>query len=160
MTGEQSTWSSPPEPASSSTDKGVAELGEIVVFIDGTESGAGILEFAGAPRSGASIAHLIAVFMQPEPALTPPETFALGEGIREVIDAHQAQLEEIEAHHRALFDNIVRRHGIRLRSGRPLSHLSSDVVVYTHSCGPGGDCPPGPCGPDNRPSLAWWSRSC
>jgi len=130
MTGEQSTWSSPPEPAPSSSDKGVAELGEIVVFIDGTESGAGILEFAGALAQEHD-ARLIGVFMLPEAAITPPETFARGKGIPKVIEAHQAQLEGIEAEHRALFEDIVRRHGIR-SEWRPLPHLSSDVVVHTH----------------------------
>src|SRR6266853_1500311 len=127
---EPTRWSIEVEPPPSSTDKRTADLGDIVVFVDGQSETTGILEYAGvlAEEHGA---HLIAVFMQPEPALTPPETFALGEGIREVIDAHQAQLEEIEAHHRALFDNIVRRHGIP-SEWRSLSYFSSDVGAHAH----------------------------
>jgi len=95
-----------------STDKGVAELGEIVVFIDGRTETPGILQFAGvlAQEHGA---HLIGVFMQPEAAITPPETFARGSGMLKVIEAQRAQLEGIEADQRALFEDIARRHGIR-----------------------------------------------
>jgi len=101
------------EPPPSSTDKRTADLGDIVVFVDGQSETTGILEFAGvlAQEHGA---NLIAVVMQREPALSPAGDGSRGgKGIRDVIDAHQAQLEEIEAHHRALFDNIVRRHEIR-----------------------------------------------
>src|SRR2546427_12688776 len=113
-----------------STDKRTADLGDIVVFVDGRSETAGILEFAGvlAQEHGA---HLIAVFIQPEPAVTPPETFARGTGILKVIEAHRAQLEGIEADHRTLFDNIVRRHGIR-SEWRSLSCLSSDVGAHAH----------------------------
>src|SRR6266478_4232891 len=112
MTNEQSTWS-PPVPLS--TGKGTADLGEIVVFIDGRTETAGILEFAGivAQEHGA---RLISVFMQPEPTVTPAETFARGKGMQSVIEVHQAQLERIEADHRAQFEDIVRRHGIRPES--------------------------------------------
>jgi len=101
-----------------------------VVFVDGRSETTGVVEFASvlAQEHGA---HLIAVLLQPEPVLTPPETFAMGKGIREVLDAHQAQLEEIEAHHRALFDNIVRRHGIP-SEWRSLSYFSSDVGAHAH----------------------------
>src|SRR5260370_30945440 len=127
---EPTRWSIEVEPPPSSTDKRTADLGDIVVFVDGQSETTGILESAGvlAEEHGA---HLIAVFMQPEPALTPPQTFALGAGIREVIDAHQAQLEEIEAHHRTLFDNIVRRHGIP-SEWRSLSYFSSDLGAHAH----------------------------
>src|SRR5260370_11738651 len=103
LMAEQTRWSMGLEPPLSSTDKRNADLGDIVVFVDGQSETTGILEFAGvlAQEHGA---HLTAVFMQPEPALTLPETFAQGKGIREVMDAHQAQLEQIEGHHRALFD--------------------------------------------------------
>jgi nucleotide-binding universal stress UspA family protein len=113
-----------------STDKPTTGLGDIVVFVDGRGETAGILEFAGvlAEEQGA---HLIAVFMQPEPAITPPETFARGTGIMDVIDAHQAQLEGIEEDHRAIFDNIVRRYGIR-SEWRSLSYLNSDVGGHAH----------------------------
>src|SRR5712664_3471664 len=101
----QSTSSSLSEPAPSSTEKINAGLGEIVVFIDARTETAGILEFAGvlAQEHGA---HLTAVFMQPEPAVTPPETFARGKGMLSVIEVHRAQLEGIEADHRAQFENI------------------------------------------------------
>ena len=84
----QSTSSSLSEPAPSSTGKGAAGLGEIVVFVDGRTATPGILEFAGvlAQEHGA---HLTAVFMQPEPAVTPPETFARGKGMLSVIEVHR-----------------------------------------------------------------------
>src|SRR3989442_5627945 len=106
-------------------DKGAGELGEIVVFVDGATETAGILEFAGvlAQEHGA---RLTAVFMQPEPAVTPPETFARGEGILNVIDAHRAQLERIEAQPRARFEAIVHRHawsrGVPRPDLRPADH--------------------------------------
>ena len=88
------------------------------------------MEFAGvlAQEHGA---HLIGVFIQPEPAVTPPETFARGTGILSVIEAHRARLEGIEAEHRALFEDIVRRQGIR-SEWRSLSYLSSDVAEHAH----------------------------
>src|SRR6266478_748265 len=127
---EPTRWSIEVEPPPSSTDKRTADLGDIVVFVDGQSETTGILEYAGvlAEEHGA---HLIAVFMQPEPALTPPETFAMGKGIREVIEAHRGQIEGIEADHRALFDNIVRRHGIP-SEWRSLSYFSSDVGEHAH----------------------------
>ena len=130
MASEQSTWTPPLQPAPLSSDKGVAELGEIVVFIDGRTETTGILEFASvlAQEHGA---HLIGVFMQPEAEITPPETFARGKGIPKVIEAHLAQLEGIEADHRALFEDTVRRHGIR-SEWRSSPYLSGDVAVHTH----------------------------
>ena len=124
----QSPWSLPPDPAPLSTDRGTAELGEIVVFVDGRTETAGTLEFAGvfAQERGA---HLTGVFMQPEPAVTPQEMFARGKGILNVIEAHRAQLEGNEAEHRALFEAIVRRHGIRAE-WRSLPYLSSEVGVH------------------------------
>lgn len=106
------------------------KLGEIVAFVDGQTETAGILEFAGelAQEHGS---HLTAVFMQPLPDSTPPEMFARGEGISHVIEAHQAELERIEADHRARFDGIVRRHGIR-SEWRSLPYLSGDVEVHAH----------------------------
>jgi len=105
-------------------------MGEIVVFVDGRTDTAGILQFAGvlAQEHGA---HLTAVFMQPPPDSTPPEMFARGEGIPHVIETHRAQLEGIEADHRARFDDIVRRHGIR-SEWRSLPYLTSDVEVHAH----------------------------
>jgi len=104
------------------------KIGEIVVFVDGRAETAGILEFAGvlAQEYGA---HLTAVFMQPLPASTSPEMFARGEGILHVIEAHSAQLEGIEADHRARFDGFVRQHGI-LSEWRTLPYLSPDVEVH------------------------------
>ena len=77
MASNRSTRSPLPEPVALSTDKGTSELGEIVIFIDGHTEKAGILEFASllAEEHGA---RLISVFMQPEPAITPAETFARG----------------------------------------------------------------------------------
>jgi nucleotide-binding universal stress UspA family protein len=109
---------------------GTAEPGEIVVFIDGRTETAGILEFSAmlAEEHGA---RLISVFMQPEPAVTPAETFARGKGMRSVIEVHRAQLEGMEAEHRAQFEHIVRRHGIR-SEWRSLPYLSSEVGVHAY----------------------------
>jgi nucleotide-binding universal stress UspA family protein len=98
----------------------LGQFGEIVVFVDGQTETAGILELAGelAQEHGA---HLTAVFMQPPSASTPPE----------MIEGHRAQLEGIEAVHRALFDDIVRRYGIR-SEWRSVSYLSEDVEVHAH----------------------------
>jgi len=129
MANEQSTWSAL-ERAPVSIDKGTAVLGEIVVFIDGRTESAGILEFAGilAQEHGA---RLISVFMQPEPTVTPAETFARGKGMHSVIEVHRAQLERIEADYRALFEDIVRRHGIR-SEWKSLPYLSSEVGVHAY----------------------------
>jgi nucleotide-binding universal stress UspA family protein len=107
-----------------------AELKEIVVFVDGRTEAEGILEFAGllAQEHGA---HLIGVFIQPEPSVTPAETFARGTGILGVIESHRAQLEAIEADHRSLFEAIVRRQGIR-SEWRSLSYSNSDVAEHAH----------------------------
>ena len=129
MANDQLTWS-PPEPAPLSIGNATAQAGEIALFIDGRTQTAGILEFASvlAQEHGA---NLIGVFMQPEAEITPPETFARGKGIPKVIEAHQAQLEGIEADHRALFEDTVRRHGIR-SEWRSSPYLSGDVAVHTH----------------------------
>jgi nucleotide-binding universal stress UspA family protein len=114
------------------TGKGAAELGEIVVFTEDRSETAGILEFAGllAEEHGA---RLINVFMQPPPTVTTAQSFALGTGTREVIEAHDSELEGIEARHRALFDDAIRRHGIRSRSEwRSLSHWSTEAGVHAY----------------------------
>jgi len=128
MATKQST-STPPDPASLSIGKGTG-LGEIVVFIDGHTETAGILKFAGilAQEHGA---RLISVFMQPEPTITPAETFARGKGMESIIEVHQAQLERIETERRAQFEGIVRRHGIR-SEWRSLPYLSSEVGVHAY----------------------------
>src|SRR5229473_1054254 len=131
MANKQSTWS-PPEPAPFSIEEGTAGLREIVVFIDGHTQTPGILEFAGmlAQEHGA---RLISVFMQPEPIVTPAETFARGKGMQSTIEVHQAQLERTEAAHRAQFEDIVRRQGIRSESEwRSLPYLSSEVAVHAY----------------------------
>jgi len=129
MANEQSTWS-PPQPDPLSIGKGTAELREIVVFIDGRTETTGILEFAGMLAQEHE-ARLISVFMQPEPAATPPQMFARGEGILNVIEVHQAQIEGIEAKHRARFEDIVRRHEIR-SEWRSLPYLSGEVGVHAY----------------------------
>jgi nucleotide-binding universal stress UspA family protein len=128
MANKQST-STPPDPASLSIGKGTG-LGEIVVFIDGHTETAGILEFAGilAQEHGA---RLISVFMQPEPTVTPAETFARGKGMESIIEVHQAQLERIETEHRAQFEGIVRRHGIP-SEWRSLPYSSTEVGVHAY----------------------------
>ena len=129
MANKQSTWS-PPEPAHFSIEEGTAGLREIVVFIDGHTQTPGILEFAGmlAQEYGA---RLISVFMQPEPTVTPAETFARGKGMQSTIEVHRAQLERIEAEHRAQFEDIVRHHGIQ-SEWRSLPYLSSEVGVHAY----------------------------
>ena len=129
MANKKSTLS-PPEPASLSIRKGGAELGEIVVFSDGRAEAAGILEFAGMLAQEHD-ARLISVFMQPEPIATPAETFARGKGMQSTIEVHQARLDRLKAEHRAQFDDIVRRHGIRAE-WRSLPHLSSKVGVHAY----------------------------
>jgi nucleotide-binding universal stress UspA family protein len=131
MASEHSPQSPLFEPALLSTDKaGAADLREIVVFADGRTEGAGILEFA-AVMAEEHDAHLIGVFMQSEPTVTEPETFARGTGILDVIETHRAQLESIETDHRVLFEDIVRRHGIR-SEWRSLPYLSSQVGVHAY----------------------------
>jgi hypothetical protein len=116
------------EPLPRTTSK--PELGEIVVFTDNRSDAASILEFAGllAEENGA---RLINVFMQPAPAVTAPETFARGTGIRDVIETHRSQLEIIEWRQRARFDDVVRRHGIPRPEWRSLSHWSTEVAGAT-----------------------------
>jgi len=104
------------------------KLGEIVVFVDGQGDTAGILESAASLAQDHD-AHLTGVFMQPLPASTPPEMFARGKGVWDVIDAHRAQLEAIEADHRTLFADAVRRHGLR-SEWRTVPYLSGDVEVH------------------------------
>src|SRR5258708_225971 len=106
------------------------ELGEIVVFVDGQTETAGILESAGALAEEHD-AHLTGVFMQPLPASTAPQMFARGKGILNVIDAQRAQLEGIEADHRALFEDTVRRHGVR-SEWRSVPYFSGEVEVHAH----------------------------
>jgi nucleotide-binding universal stress UspA family protein len=130
MAREQSTWYQPNEPAPLKTDQSIAELAEIVVFVDGRTETAGIFEFSGllAEEHGA---HLIAVFMQPGPVVSPSETFARGMGIFDVIEEHRVQLEGIEASHRTQFEDMVRRHGIH-SEWRSLPYFGSDVGVHAH----------------------------
>src|SRR5260370_3548616 len=78
-------------------------------------------------------AGIMSVFRQPEPTVTPAETFARGKGMQSVIEVHRAQLERIEAQHHAQFEDIVRRHGIRPESEwRSLPYLSSEVGVHAY----------------------------
>jgi len=132
MTSNQSMWSPLHNPAPLGIDKGAAKFGEIVVFTDGRTETTNILEFAGvlAEHHGA---RLITVFMEPGPVITPAETFARGKGMLSVLEAHRAQLDGIEEEQRALFEGIVRRHGIRPESEwRSLPYLSSEVGVHAY----------------------------
>ena len=132
MVSNQSISSPPPEAAALSPDQREAALREIVVFIDGHTKAGGILEFAGelAEEHGA---RLIGVFLQPEPTITPEETFARGTGMLGVSELHRSQLERIDADYRALFGDIVRRHGLRPESEwRSLPSFSSDVGVHAY----------------------------
>src|SRR5260370_35826179 len=87
-------------------------------------------EFVGMAAGGQG-ARLTAAFIQPQPALTQPEMCDRGQGILNVIEGHRAQLEGIEAGYRSLFEDIVRRHGIR-SEWRSLPSLGSDVGVHAH----------------------------
>jgi nucleotide-binding universal stress UspA family protein len=129
MANKESTWS-PRESAPLSVANGNADLREIIAFIDEQDQTAGILEFASmlAQEHGA---RLISVFIQPEPIATPAETFARGKGMQSTIEVHQAQLERIEAGHKAQFEDVVRRHGIR-SEWRSLPYLSSEVGVHAY----------------------------
>ena len=129
MANEQST-SFLPGPAPLTLGKGTVGRNEIVVFLDGHIEPAGILEFAGI-LAREHDARLISVFMQPEAAATPAQTFARGKGMDRVIEVHRAQLEKIEADYRAEFEVVVHRHGIR-SEWRSLPHLSSEVGVHAY----------------------------
>jgi nucleotide-binding universal stress UspA family protein len=132
MASNQSMWSPLHNPAPLSIDKGAAKFGEIVVFTDGRAETTSILEFASglAEQHGA---RLISVFMEPEPVISPAETFARGKGMLSVLEVHRAQLDGIEEEQRALFEGIVRRHGIRPESEwRSLPYLSSEVGVHAY----------------------------
>src|SRR2546429_9517063 len=74
-------------------------------------------------------AHLTGVLMRPAPALTPPEMFVRGTGIPTVIEARQAEVERIEADHRARFDDIVRRNALG-SEWRSVPYFSSDAAVH------------------------------
>ena len=105
-------------------------LGEIVVFIDGGLESARILEFAGvlAKEHGA---RLIGVLVQADPALTSAATFARGRGMDQVVAAHQSEIEQIDSNYRAMFEKVVRRHGLR-SEWRSLSHFSTEVGVHAY----------------------------
>jgi nucleotide-binding universal stress UspA family protein len=129
---KKQSMSSPTESALLSIGTGAADLGEIVVFIDGRTEASSILDFAGtlAQEHGA---RLISIFMQPEPTATPAESFARGKGMDSVIEAHHAQLERVEAEYKAQFEDVIRRHGIRPESEwRSLPYLSSEVGVHAY----------------------------
>ena len=117
-------------PAPLSLDSAGAALGEIVVFIDGHSDTEGILKFA-AVLAQDHAARLICVFIQPQPAHTTAQEFARGQGIREVNNLHQEQLERLEGRHRRLFEDLTRHHGAR-SEWRSLSHFSSEVGAHAY----------------------------
>jgi len=86
------------------------------------------MEFAGVLAQEYE-AHLTGVFMRPAPALTPPEMFARGTGIPSVIETRQAEVEGIEANHRAVFDDIVRRNALGAE-WRSVPYFSGDAGVH------------------------------
>jgi nucleotide-binding universal stress UspA family protein len=155
MVGNQSMSSPPPEAAALSPDQRKAALREIVVFIDGHTEAAGILEFAGA-LAEEHRARLITIFMQPAPTITPAETFARGTGMLRVIEVHRAELEKIESDYQALFENVVRRHGLRPESEwRSLPHFSSEVGAHAYYADVVVIAQPQPAGQTDRsPGLA------
>jgi nucleotide-binding universal stress UspA family protein len=132
MVSNQSTSSPPPGAPVLSPDQREAAVREIVVFIDGHTKAGGMLEFAGelAEEHGA---RLVGVFLQPEPTITPAETFARGTGMLRVSESHYSQLERIDADYRALFRDIVRHHGLRQESEwRSLPYFSSEVGAHAY----------------------------
>jgi nucleotide-binding universal stress UspA family protein len=151
MVSNQSMSSPPPEAAALSPDQREAALREIVVFIDGHTKAGGILEFAGelAEEHGG---RLIGVFLQPEPTITPAESFARGTGMLRVSELHRSQLERIDADHRALFGDIVRHHGLRPESEwRSLPYFSSEVGVHAYYADVVVIAQPRPDGRTDRP---------
>jgi len=131
MGDNQSTQSLVIEPIPQTTSKG-AGLAEIVVFTDGRKEASRILEFAGL-LAEENRARLISIFLQQEPTPTTAQEFALGKGIREVMEVHEKEIDRIEAHQRAVFEDIVHRHGVQSGSEwRSLSHWSSEVAVHAH----------------------------
>ena len=130
MASTQSTWSPRSEPDDLTRERGGSGFGEIVVFIDGCVGTEGILEFTSALAESHGT-RLICVFMQPQPTITPAETFARGKGMQAVMEVHRAELEAVEAEHRALFERIVRRHGIQ-SEWRSLPYMSSEVGMHAY----------------------------
>ena len=131
MGDNQSTQSLVIEPIPQTTSKG-AGLAEIVVFTDGRKEASRILEFAGL-LAEENRARLISIFLQQEPTPTTAQEFALGKGIREVMEVHEKEIDRIEAHQRAVFEDIVHRHGVQSGSEwRSLSHWSSEVAVHAY----------------------------
>jgi len=122
---------------------------EIIVFVDGETEPTGILEFTAvlAQEYGA---HLTGVFMRPAPAVTPPEMFARGEGIPNVIEARQAEVEETEAKHRARFDDLVRRYALGWE-WRSVPYFSSDAAVHARYADLVVVARPDPAGPSAGP---------
>jgi nucleotide-binding universal stress UspA family protein len=150
MVSNQSMSPPPPEAAALSPDHREAALREIVVFIEHTKAG-GILEFAGslAEEHGA---RLTGVFLQPEPTITPEETFARGTGMQRVSELQSSQLERIDADYRALFGDIVRRHGLRPESEwRSLPSFSSDAGMHAYYADVVVTAQPRPEGRTDRP---------
>ncbi|HKW34859.1 MAG TPA: universal stress protein [Candidatus Acidoferrum sp.] len=130
MASANSTGSPLSESHPFSSEKGSTKLGEIVAFIDGCIGTEGILEFASVLAEQHS-ARLISVFMQPHATVTPAETFARGKGIQRVFEVHRAELDAVDAEHRALFERIVRRHGIQ-SEWRSVPYMSTEVAVHAY----------------------------
>src|SRR3989442_13316719 len=127
----------------------VESIGEIVVFVDGYTDPTDIMEFAGVLAQEYD-AHLTGVFMRPAPAVTPPEMFVRGTGIPNVIEARQAEVERIEADHRAHFDDIVRRNALGSER-RSVPYFSSDAGGHARYADLAGGAPPDPPGPTAGP---------
>src|SRR5258707_962800 len=64
---------------------------------------------------------------------SPAKTFARGTGMQRVSESHRSQLERIGADYRALFGDIVRRHGLPPDSEwRSLPYFSGEVGVHAY----------------------------
>jgi nucleotide-binding universal stress UspA family protein len=101
--------------------KGAIDFKEVVVYVDGRADGACGVEFA-ATLASEHAAHLTGVFIQPEPAVTPPEMFARGQGMRDVIADLQDERARIEAKGRVAFERAGQARGVRTE-WRPVPYL-------------------------------------
>lgn len=101
--------------------KGAIDFKEVVVYLDDRVEAIHGVDLAAALASEHA-AHLTGVFIQPGASFTSQEMFVRGQGMRDVITAHQAEGARIEAESRALFERAGRARGVRMewRSVPPL----------------------------------------
>jgi nucleotide-binding universal stress UspA family protein len=140
-----------PEPVPSSARSSPSGFREVVVYVDQRPESAGAIEFAAdlAFRHGSC---LTGVYVQPDPVVSPSEMFARGQGMCDVIAAHQEQRAMVEGERRALFGDAGRRRGIATewRSVAPFHNREwavharyGDVAVVTRQDVGAQQGPPG-----------------